>query len=627
MIAPQQQLSAETMRRLVALGETPRYWRINALEALYEGHRYEGRPSFWDASVPLQERAPVVQAMLARVAVQRLTTLVFGERSFPGLTPRPAVWRTALSDADREALASLLGEIVATSHLSRTMRQYLGEGLKCGSACAVLSLVEGLPRIDLLPVKWCTPTLDRLGRVTRLVVEAKRPGDDGGWYWYRREIDDTSDRVWPEIRVQDREEKPRWERIKPVEEIALPFCPVVWTRNLPPATCASIDGLALCEGMEDELEALDFDLSQLHRNARYNGEPQMVRTGVDPERASPLGASGPGVQAPPDSRFSWLQSVLPQGWRSIGGGSQVAKKGPGQIWNLPAGGDAKLLESTGAGATILQGAVQELRRVVLDATGVVLADPQTLGSGDLSARALTLMHAPMLDVADNLRVDYGDALCEILSGVVRLCLQAGGDGVLLASWDKARAVVARLIVGDRWLGLPLALQWGPYFEPSAADVRETIASARSAAGDRPVVSARTAVQMAARVTGVTDVDAECEALEGEESVVRGVLAAASKPEAEEPAEVPEAAPVAGAEKIADTAMNGAQVAALLDTVERVARGAITREMGLAIITTAFPVSEEQAQRIVGRPEVAGTLAPPAAPATPATPPVTEVADG
>lgn len=540
LLTPQQTATADSMRRIAALGETPRYWRINGLEALYEGHRYEGRPSFWDGSVPLRERAPVVQAQLCRVVVQRVATLVFGDRSFPALTVGAESYRTKLNDDERERLQALVAQIVETAHLSRVMRSVLVEGLKCSSACAVAQMVEGIPCIELLPVKWCTPTLDRRGRVTRLVVEYKHPVEGGQWCWYRREIDGESDRTWAPVEVVEGK-RPDWSKIAPADTVRLPFCPVVWCRNLPRATSTDIDGVALCEGLEDELEALDFELSQLFRNALYNGEPQMVRTGVDRDDTSPLGAVGRTAEAPAPSGFSWINSILPRAMRS-GGGGPATQKAPGKVWDLAAGSDAKLLESTGAGARIIGDAVKELRRVILDASGVVLADPQTLGSGDLSARALTLMHAPMLDLADNLRVDYGDALLEIVSHMLRLMLAVESDGVLLPAWDGARSVVARFLVGGRWMAPPIALAWGPYFEASSGDVQATIAAASQASGGRPVVSLRTAVAMAAKVTGVEDVDAEVDALESDEKAAADRAASMVAPLTEARAEPPQQPP-------------------------------------------------------------------------------------
>ena len=99
-----------------------------------------------------------------------------------------------------------------------------------------------------------------------------------------------------------------------------------------------------------------------------------------------------------------------------------------------------------------------------DSLGVVIADPQALGSGDLSARALSLLFGPMLDTASALRVDYGDALCEIVSMLARLCAEQP-SGVYLTTLDNARASIARLYGvredGERvWFGLPLSPAWG-----------------------------------------------------------------------------------------------------------------------------------------------------------------------
>jgi phage-related protein (TIGR01555 family) len=79
-------------------------------------------------------------------------------------------------------------------------------------------------------------------------------------------------------------------------------------------------------------------------------------------------------------------------------------------------------------------------------------------------------------------------------------------------------------------------------------------------------------------------------------------------------------PAGGAEKAADTALNGAQVSSLLEVVASVARGALPRETGVEIITAAFPVSREQAEKImgtVGRGFVSSEVAPSAQPAAPA----------
>ena len=619
MQTPAQQDLARFYERLRANGEDPRYWRINALEAWYCGTQYEGRPGFWSTDVPLRERAPIVQSQFTRSAVQRLSTLVFGDRSFPRIKVETDAYRTTLSASERDALQALIEDVAQSIALSKRMREVLTEGLKCGAACVVVGVVEGRVALRLLPSKWCTPTLRADGSVASLVVQYKHPcaDDPSKWQWHRREITETADRTYDSVDVTDGA-PPKWGGYR---EIPLECCPVIWIRNDAEATASpdQIDGHALVEGLEDEIEALDLELSQLYRNALYNGEPQLVQIGVDGD--APLNAPV-GQTSGRTGGFSWLDSVIPSIRR--GNGTETAvKKAPGKLWKLPAGGDAKMVESTGAGAEIIRGAITELRRVLTDAAGVVLFDADSLGGGDLAARTLQLMHAPMLDHADNLRVEYGDALVRILDMTLRVLsgTLAQTQGVLLRTYDAARPVLARLYgVGAdrsrRWIGPRISLAWGAYFEPSAADRAAAVDTAMRASGGVPVLSHRAAVASVAAMFGINDVDAEAsEATATHEATTSAVTETLNNLGAadEEPMQPDPAAPVA------DTALNGAQVASMVEIVEKVAGGTLPRDSARAIIMRAFAVDADGADAILGSAGMTPLAAPPAAPVT--APPV------
>lgn len=614
LTTPAQRDLSQFSTKLAAYGETPRYWRINRLEAFYNGQQYEGRPSFWNNDFPLRERAPVVQVGFTRAAVNRLSTLVFGDRSFPRVAVDKRVRRATLTDAERDALQALVDDVLSSLVASHLMRQVIVEGLKCSSACVVVGLVNGLPCVELIPSKWCTPQLRRDGSVECVVVQYKHPREDDPkkWDWYRREITQTEDRVYACVPFEEGR-VPEWAGVA-FASTPLEFCPVRWVRNLRPATAATsdIDGTALIEGLEDEVEALDLELSQLYRNALYNGDPQMVKIGAegapagDGRQASAPTAANPGP-------FSWANSVIPQsmrGWSGIG--SDTIKKSPVKVWNLPAGGDAKLVESTGAGADIIDRAIDQLRRVLCDVTGVVLVDPHTLGNGDLSARALSLMHAPMLDVADNLRVEYGAVLVGIVNDVLRLLTTqaAIAGGINLPSYDAAAGVLARLYGVDGaasrvWIGASLSLAWGAYFDPSAGDRQTAVDTAMKANGGRPVLSQRAAVQSVAAMFGVRDVDAEIAAIDGEETAthasVSSTLAALDAPKVDDDApEVTIEEPLSElAAPAADSALNGAQVASMVEIVEKVAGGSLPRDAAKAIVMRAFLVDDDGAEAILG----------------------------
>jgi hypothetical protein len=79
---------------------------------------------------------------------------------------------------------------------------------------------------------------------------------------------------------------------------------------------------------------------------------------------------------------------------------------------------------------------------------------------------------------------------------------------------------------------------------------------------------------------------------------------------------PTDAAVAADKAAQDTALNGAQIASLLEIIQAVADGLIPRDSGLAIIKRAFLVDDAGAEELmgsVGQGFVSSTAAPPAPP--------------
>lgn len=499
--APGQQAARDAIAGIARANEDERYRRLEAHEALWKGLRYEYecRPSWWDATVPLRERAPCVVYPIARSAGRRLISLVFGEGRFPTLTTQDP----RLTTEEQQYLAAELASIVEAAALRLRMRDLMEQGLATGTAVAVCAIREGHFDVDLLPAKWCSAQRDGRGRVLSLEIRYKyREGD--GLYWYRRTITPEADTVYLPCLVEEQRE-PTWvpdtERSRP----GVGFVPAVWTRNDPDPTDNGCDGVPLAAGLEDEMEALDFSLSQRHRNARYNGEPFIVRVlGESDEDAS----EGLSAERGRDGALrGWREWVAGVGSRPVGSGA--IKRAPGQILTLSKGGDMKLVESSGAGAQILDGDSAALRRLILEVLEVVMADPETIAA-NASAALQRQLYAPMLARCDGLREVYGAALVEIAHMLLRL-VRAVRGAVLLPG---AMTLVALL---DRVPDPAIGLRWGEYFDPTPADVQAAATAAMAANGGRPVLSHRSSVRYVAKLAGVEDVEAELQEIAKDEA--------------------------------------------------------------------------------------------------------------
>jgi hypothetical protein len=218
------------------------------------------------------------------------------------------------------------------------------------------------------------------------------------------------------------------------------------------------------------------------------------------------------------------------------------------------------------------------------------------------------MHAPMLDHADNLRVEYGDALARIVDMMLRVLSGrlAQTMGALLRTYDAAVPALARLHgVGPdgarRWIGAPVSLAWGDYFEPSAADRKAAIETAMMANGGRPVLSHRSAVASVAAMFGVHNVDAEVEATEAAHAASQSIVSDAitKLDPVDDAPELTLDDAAMGPAAVSDTALNGAQVASMVEIVEKVAAGSLPRGAARAIIMRAFAVDAAGADDILG----------------------------
>lgn len=385
--------------KIAASNQTPRYVRMDMFERYVEGTQYEGRVHFLDQSsdVPLRERAPCIVYPIVKAAIESHADMVVGETHFPVITShcseddREFDPEYGLSEDDSYVLDKCIEKIIEQTKLRTLSYSLLCKAQQVGSVAALLGVRQGKLFIELVRAQWCTPSFHPITREV-LSLEIRYPFIVNEWddvqkiyrskcKIYRRIIDAAHDVTYVPADAREDGSEPRW-TVDPnaVFDHNLGFCPVQWYPFLKEcSTVSEIDGTPIHAHLFDEIDALNFVLSQGYRAAIYAGDPLLVKTGVDPfESNSNPGRFARSIILPgdPDSPNSNLQSGR-FGFESYG--LPVAqKKGVGEVWTLE-NPDAKvqLITLPGDALKALDDQAVSLRSKICESLSVLWIDPET----------------------------------------------------------------------------------------------------------------------------------------------------------------------------------------------------------------------------------------------------------
>ena len=228
---------------------------------------------FYDAgqTLPLKFRKPNAPYYLAKVIVDRFTSLLFSKKRHPRITcedPRTENWLNGFAEATR-----LWAQAIQ-------MRTYGGAQ---GAVALGFKFVNGKPHVEVHDPRWCQPDFEDRAMLTVARFEKRYQypetvrNEDGEWeeqfFWYRRLIDEDCDIVWPKVKVESADE-PAWENER-YSRVDHNFgeCPIIWIQNNPVED--AIDGDSDCHGTYDTLEEIDALLSQATRGTKANCDPTL----------------------------------------------------------------------------------------------------------------------------------------------------------------------------------------------------------------------------------------------------------------------------------------------------------------------------------------------------------------
>lgn len=434
-----------------------------------------------------KDKRPTAPTNIARMVIRKYTGLLFSEKR------RPAI--TVAGDPDTE---SFLEAVREASYFWSAMRSARNKGGAMGSVVVTVSCRDGEFFYEVHNSKNVTPVwadrralklagilvMQRYLREVNVVAEdGKIEGTQVVTYLSRRIITANVDVVYADVQA-DQAMNLGWQEESRVDHKLGAF-PGVWIQN--EAESDDQDGDADCEGAWNTIDANDRIMSQCHSGTLNNLDPTLV-TKTDPTEVSQM---QPG---------------------------QAVAKGSANGIEVGSKGDAKYLEMTAAGIEAGLKLSDKYEQNIQHLTGVVLFDETDVAAAQ-SARAMELRYAPTLERADDYRVQYGRAIIDLMQLTEMIARKFTSVTLALVTQDGKPAIgkfafklPPRMVDGKLepyklGPGGYIALKWGPYFPPTAADVAQDIKNSSSAAA-AGFVTKVTAARPIATTFGVQDVEGE-----------------------------------------------------------------------------------------------------------------------
>lgn len=519
-------LAEDSARRLlvkyVDYGQGSRYEELNNREAYYRGTQYRNRPYDWNGALakdsggtlnitgtnamlsdrpPASSRQPRAQYDLGRIIVNRFAALLCGADRF-------ATFRVPKS-AQTEAFLNAIGEQL---QLRPIFSEASTLGGAVGSVVVMFKVVDGEFRLECFNSKYVLVEEwedFHAGEMSAFAVtypyrksewdEDKRMYMDK-WYIYKRVVTATVDVTCKPIpsvfNASDNSIKPEKDNYIPQIDYEesfvhdLGFVPAQFIQNLP--AYDQVDGDSTIQCGYGLIDMINEQLSAIHEGLLANLDPTLLLS-MSPEDYKKLQSKGGVVQTGSSSGIAIV----------------VGEKG-----------DGKYLEISGEGIKLAMELIEKLRQFLLEVADCVIADPHRITGAAQSAAAIAKLYAAMLAKCDMLRNQYGDALKRLMAKIMRAYMEKKNTTVLddsdgtakrkqlfikqIEGYDPETEKVIKLEPEAHISYKDIALNWGDYFEATAADAFAAVEAAVMAVGGKPVTSQEAAVKYVASFLGDPD---------------------------------------------------------------------------------------------------------------------------
>lgn len=434
---------------------------LDILDAYYEGRQYNGLVP-WDSvstsegdHVPIRERKPRIQFNFAKVMCSRIASKLIGSRTFPRMKVE--------EDPDTEQLINLVRK-------QSRIRAFLAEPIRrmcsTGSVLVRFSIVGQTFKIQHFLSKWCFPEFDPAGNISFVKIQyvfedwedlddKKKPKKK----WFRMDLGKEKDILYKPKEYNKDEKEPILE-VKETAQHNLGFVQAEWFKTSEEPN--TIDGASLIGDILTFIDELNYNLSQSSTAIQYNQDPQLLLKNMDEEEVENLIRS-----------------------------SQKA-------WHLGREGDANFLEAGMAGVEAASLFRDKIRTAVQDLARVVMLDPEKMVGHAQSAKAMEVLHGPMVELIEEMRP-------MVEKSIQALMIKMTMANLLQA--ERGLDVPISIPPGYIPKSLNLTLQWPEIFPPTLEDLRTKVSIATQVA-NASIISRETMMKWIAGDFGVENIEEE-----------------------------------------------------------------------------------------------------------------------
>jgi hypothetical protein len=446
--------------------------KLRVVEKYLEGHQYDGKMD-WDTAaqskdpfIPIRDRKPRVIFPFAKVLQDRLASKLVGKSTFPKFRIE-----------DDEEADYFMGLVKDHSFFAAKMLDIAKDFISYTSVFARFKIIHGSLKIESHNANYCYPELGPDGELEsveiKYVYETDETDEQGKQIkkWYRALLGKETDILFDNP-IFEENKQPEFEEQERVDH-GLGFVQGEWFRY--GETTYDVDGndYPLAYQLSGFIDAINYNLSQSDQAASYGMEPQLVLNGITQDQAEEL------------------------------------IKSSTRGWILGKEGTASFIETSGSGIQRGKEVRDDQIKLAADCARVVFLDPEKMVGNAQSAKAMEVMHGPLVEMINEMRPWFEKSMIKLMQKLISVLAIYNSQGMELA-----------LTMPPKWMpsSLDIKIKWPPVFELTTQDKQQIVAVAIQAASGN-IISRATAlkwVQEQGVDFGVDDIEMETQIINGQQ---------------------------------------------------------------------------------------------------------------